>query len=86
MKTIINSNGKIEGYEVDMKPYNNSAINEVLKEHTNLVNCLEELDNYLMELFEKEILINSLSDIVKSKIANIYEKNDCYKLVRGLSD
>jgi len=65
-----------------MKPYDKSKINEILLEHTNLTNCLKELDDWIMGL--KEVVKETLSDDAQVQVANILEKHDCYKIVRGL--
>jgi len=65
-----------------MKPYDKSKINEMLLEHTNLTNCLKELDDWIMGL--KEVVKETLSDDAQVQVANILEKHDCYKIVRGL--
>ena len=65
-----------------MKPYDKLKINEILLEHTNLTNCLKELDDWIMGL--KEVVKETLSDDAQVQVANILEKHDCYKIVRGL--
>ena len=65
-----------------MKPYDKLKINEMLLEHTNLTNCLKELDDWIMGL--KEVVKETLSDDAQVQVANILEKHDCYKIVRGL--
>jgi hypothetical protein len=64
-----------------LKPYDKSTINEILLEHTNLTNCIKELDDWIMKL--KEVVEETLSDDAQVQVANILEKHDCYKLVRG---
>lgn len=64
-----------------MKAYDKSTINEILLEHTNLINCIKELDDWIMKL--KEVAEETLSDDAQVQVANILEKHDCYELVRG---
>lgn len=65
-----------------MQSYDKSKINEILLEHTNLTNCLKELDDWIMGL--KEVVKETLSDDAQVQVANILEKHDCYKLIRKL--
>jgi hypothetical protein len=84
MKTIINENGKPEGYEIKLTPIDKSAMNLIVKEHADLTLCLEELDNWIMSL--KEVQEETLSKDAQVEVANILEKHNCYNLVRNLSD
>lgn len=84
MKTIINENGKPEGYEIELTPIDKSAMNLIIKEHADLTLCLQELDNWIMAL--KEVQEETLSKDAQVEVANILEKHECYSLVRDLSD